>query len=297
MKKTAFELLFLLGSAAVLQAEPAYVLHASFPDGTGLEILTQTTGSSPIVPQGEMGIGPGVGSQDLVHRLVIDNTGTILFAYNVEASRGTSAGTVKIRIEPISAATEASFLKNAGNLRVSGAHLPTVAGVHEFAAVAMGQAVTLDILYNPSTGEKIYDVLRPIPASSGTMSVDSVPATETISLNRITIRVNGKAIPAPASWIIGGAVRIDIPHQGTYVIAANDPHEADPNHTFAKVAHADGRTLSWGMGSAHVEITSGTNVLMRSEKGVLWVFHDSHYQPDVVALQSADTVAWLFPKK
>src|SRR5262249_43947289 len=146
-------------------------------------------------------------------------------------------------------------------------------------------AVTLDILHNPSTGEKIYDVLRPIAGSSPVMSVTSVVATETISLNRIAIRVNGKAIPAPASWIIGAAVRIDIPHRGAYVIAAYDPHEADPNHGFVKIAHADAKTLTWAMGSEKIEITSETNVLTRAEKGELWVFRDHHYQPDVVALQ------------
>ena len=35
----------------------------------------------------------------------------------------------------------------------------------------------------------------------------------------------------------------------------------------------------------------------RSGKGVLWVYHDPRYQPDVVGLQSADTVDWLLPKK
>jgi hypothetical protein len=157
----------------------------------------------------------------------------ILFAYNLEASRGASPGTVKIRIEPISARTEASILSAGapGRPRYSGPRLPTVAGVREFPAVALGQAVTLDILHNPSTGEKIYDVLRPIAGSSSQgMSVTSVAATETISLNRITIRVNGQAIPAPASWIIGGAVRIDTPHHGTFVIAASQPQGAD-GHT------------------------------------------------------------------
>lgn len=298
MKKTAFELLFLIGSAAVLQAESPYVLHASFPDGTGLEIFTQTTGSSPIAPEGEMGIGPGAGTEDLVNRVILDRAGNILFAYNLEASRGASAGAVKIRILPISAATEATILKDAGRRGhpYAGAHLPTVAAVREFSAVAIGQAVSLDILYNPSTGEKIYDVLRPIPGSSGGMSVTSVAPTEAISLSRITVRVNGAALPAPAAWIIGAAVRIDIPHGGTYVIAAHDPG-ADGNHVFAQTAYADGKTLRWTMGSASVEITSATNVLTRAEKGLLWVFHDPHYQPSVIALQSADTVDWLFPTR
>jgi hypothetical protein len=299
MKKSAFIFVLLTALGPVLHADSPYILHASFPDGTGLEIFTETTGSSQIAPEGEMGIGPGVGSQDLVNRIVLDRANNILFAYNLEASRGASQGTVKIRIEPISAATEAGVLKYEvapGRLRFSGAHLPTVAGVREF-TVKIGDVVTLDILYNPSTGEKIYDVLRPITGSSPVMSVTSVPAPETISLKQIAIRVNGRAISAPASFIIGSAIRIDIPHLGTYVVAANDPHESSPDHDFAAIAHADGKTLSWAMGRDRVEITSSMNVLTRSGKGVLWVYQDRHYQPDVVGLQAADTVDWLLPKR
>jgi len=231
----------------------------------------------------------------------VDRANNILFVYNLEASRGASPGTVKIRIEPISAATEAGMLKDAAapgrRPRFSGAHLPTVAGVREFPAVRIGEAVTLDILYNPSTGEKIFDVLRPITTPPSGMSVTVAPARETISLKDIAIRVNGRAMSAPASFIIGSAVRIDIPHHGTYVVAAYDPHAASSDHGFAAIARADGRTLSWAMGRDRVEIMSSMNVLTRSEKGVLWVYHDPHYQPDVLGLQAADTVAWLLPKR
>jgi hypothetical protein len=304
MKKSTFTLVSLTVLAAILHAGSQHILHASFPDGTGLEIFTEATGSSQIDSTGEMGIGPGVGSQDLVNRVVRDRANKILFVYNLEASHGERAGTAKIRIEPISAATEAGMLKyEASQGRpFPGAHLPTVAGVREFQAVKMGEAVALDILYNPSTGEKIYDVLRPIAGSVSTgtapgMSVTTVAAPETISLRQIAIRVNGREVPAPGSWMIGAAVRIDIPHLGTYVLTADDPHESSPDHKFAAIAHADGKTLSWAIGRDRVEITSATNVLTRSGKGVLWVCHDPHYQPDVVGLQSADTVDWLLPKK
>jgi hypothetical protein len=299
MKKSVFAWVSLTALAAVLQADSQYTVRASFPDGVGLEIFTQTTGSSPIAPEGEMGIGPGIGSQDLVNRVVRDRANNILFAYNLEASRGVSPDTVKIRIEPISAASEAGMVKfEASHGRpLSGGHLPTVAGVREFPAVKIGEAVELDILYNPSNGEKIYDVLRPITSSSPVMSVTSVVAPETISLKQIAIRVNGRAMSAPASYIIGSAVRIDIPRHGTFVVAAYDPHEASPDHGFTAIAHADGKTLSWAMGRDRVEITSGTNVLARSEKSVLWIYHDPHYQPDVVGLQAADTVDWLLPKR
>jgi hypothetical protein len=292
-------ILFLFAFAILLRADSRHILRASFPDGTGLEIFTETTGSSPIDAGGEMGIGPGVGHQDLVNRVVVDRARNILFVYNLEASRGANPNTVMIRIEPISAATEKYMLENAvyrGQTFPSG-HLPTVASVREFPAVKMGEAVMLDILYNPSTGEKIFDVLKPIAPPMPGMSVSAADAPETVALKDIAIRVNGVVMPAPASFIIGAAIRIDIPRHGTYVLAAYDPHEGSNEHGFAAIAHAEGKTLSWSMGGDHVEMSSSTNILPRSGKGVLWVFHDPHYQPDVVGLQAADTVEWLFPSR
>jgi hypothetical protein len=288
------KLAMLLGLAGLLHADAQKILRASFPDGTGLEIVTETTGSTQIDALGEMGIGPGTGSLDLVNRVVRDRANNILFVYNLEASRAAAPNTVMIRISPISAATEKGMLKwEATNGRpFPGAHLPTVLGAREFAAVKLGEAVTLDILHNPSTGETIFDVLRPIPTPASGMSVTVVPAPETISLKEVAIRVNGRAIAAPASFIIGSAVRIDIPRLGTYVLTASDPHRAP----FSAIAHADGKTLSWEMGRDRVEITSSSNVL-RSGKRFLWLYHDPHYQPDVVGLQSADTIDWLLPKR
>jgi hypothetical protein len=218
----------------------------------------------------------------------------------LKASRGANPDSVTIRIDPISAETEAVILNRGaapGRPRFSGAHLPTVAGVREFPGVKIGEVVTLDILYNRATGEKIYDVLRPVAASTPRISVESLPARQEISLKQVSIRVNGQPMTAPVAWTIGAAVRIDIPRLGTYVVAAYDPHETSPDHGFAAIAHADGKTLSWTMDRDRVEITSSTNVLARSGKGVLWVYHDPHYQPDVIGLQAADTVNWLLPKR
>jgi hypothetical protein len=298
MKRNACVLLFATGLASLLRADSHHILHASFSDGTGVEIFTETTGSSPIDFEGEMGIGPGAGSQDLVNRVVRDREDHILFAYNLEASRGAVPNTVMIRIEPISAATEAGMLKyEASRGRPASAHLPTVAEVREFPAVKAGEAISLDILYNPATREKVFDVLRPIAASSSHMQVTVVPAPEMISLKDIAIRVNGRTINSPALWMIGSVIRIDIPHLGTWVMAPSDPHEASSGHPFTPIAHADGKTLTWQTGGSRVEVTSETNILTLSGKGVLWVNHDSHYQPDIVGLQSADSVEWLFPRR
>jgi peroxiredoxin len=107
----------------------------------------------------------------------------VVFAYHVEASRGPEPGTVTIRILPISAGTKAGILmdrEKSGRPKVTGSNVPTVAAAREFHAVQIGEMVTLQILQSPSTGERIYDVLRPIAdrsPSPGTMMVTAVDAS------------------------------------------------------------------------------------------------------------------------
>jgi hypothetical protein len=224
--------LLLSGAAIILHAQPSNRQQAWFPDGTGLEVYTEATGSTKPSAAGVSGIGPGIGKQDLVFRLVVDSVNHILFGYNLEASHGARPGAVVIRIEPLSAAMEASLRAEPADSpwpKFSGAHIPTVATVREFSAVKIGEVVTLDILYNRSTGEKLYDVLRPIAGPSpGVMEVSPSRSREEISLKEVAVKVNKKVVLAPTSWLIGAAVRIDIPGRGAYVVAVYDPQNVPP---------------------------------------------------------------------
>lgn len=295
--------------ARTMLAESPRRFVAWFPDGAGLEIYTESTGGTQVSMNGEIGIGPGgVHNQDMVNRVVTDSGNNILFAYNLEASRGHEPDTVTIRILPLSSTTEENFLKRAGKpgqLRFSGSHIPTVSAVREFPGVKIGQAVNLQTLYSPSTGEKIYDVLSPIagpPASAlGGMMVTTRPTRDEISLKEIRLTVNGQSIVSPPATITGGAARIDIPGHGSFILTAYDPRSSAPGYAFSLKARVEGKTVRWTMDGDNVEITSEDDVLARTENGMLWVYHDPNYrssdQPDVVGMRAADRVEWLLPKK
>jgi hypothetical protein len=295
-----------------LRAQTPDRAMAWFIDGTGLEIYTESTGSAQTSRIGQLVLSsPTRGKQYLIDRLVIETGHTLLFAYNLEATRGAEPGTVAIRILPIGPAMETSIIEGAGKgfwPKISGAHVPTVAAVRDFPSVRIGEAVTIDILYNPSTREKIYDILRPIAGPSPcpnnfcttTGTAAPLPPPE-ISLREITLKVNGKPVPAPPATITGAAVRIDIPGHGAYILAAYDPKNANPAYAFKEIAEADGKTLRWSMDGDYVEILSQSNVLTQVLVGRLWVYHDPRYrsqdQPDLVGLRNADKVEWLLPKK
>ncbi len=134
------------------------VFAPHFPDGTAIEIFTQTTGSTKIEPSGSIGL-----MDDIVHRFITDEKNNVLFGYLLHASRGANPNTVSISIEPISAPDQQNWLTDGGfPMHSAKPTFPTVAAVRNFPEVKIDQAVTLDVLFNPSTGEKIYDVLRPV---------------------------------------------------------------------------------------------------------------------------------------
>ncbi len=292
MRNNTLALLSLVLFATSLQAR----VRAHFPDGTAIEIFTQTTGSTKIEPAGMVGL-----MNDIVHRLIVGENDNVLFGYLLHASRGANPNTVAISIEPISAADQQFWLTDPGlHMHSAKSTFPTVAAVRNFPEVKIDQAVILDVLLNPSTGEKIYDVLRPVidndpEIDPKIMTVRGMREKPTVSLKQIMLRLNSTFLPIPASWVVGAAVRIEIPGYGLVIIAAQNPH-SDNAHHFAATARADGKKLTWKTGSDTVEITSETDVLSQSKAGDLWVYTDRTFKsPATIRLQSADTVESLLP--
>jgi hypothetical protein len=292
MKNSKLALLSFLLFATSLHAR----IRSHFPDGTVIEIFTQTTGSTKIEPSGSVGL-----MDDVVHRFIMDEKDQVLFGYLLHASHGAVPNTVAISIEPMPVADQQQWLTDGGfRMHSATSSFPSVAAVRDFPSVKIGEAVTLDVLLNPVTGERIYDVLRPVIDDSpdilpNRMSVYGVSEKPTISLKQIILRVNSDFLPIPTSWVVGSAVRIEIPGYGLVVIAAQNPH-LEGAHRFAGTVRADGKKLTWKTGSDTIEITSETNVLSKSAAGDLWVYTDKAFRsPPTIRLQAADTPESLIP--
>jgi len=212
-----------------------------FQDGTCLEVYTQSTGSTPlhsdsVVVRNEANV---------MLRLVEDEREQPLFGYDVEARAGSSAGTFFIRIGPH---------KSAGRL-------PTVASVREFPAVKNGEAVIVDILQNPATGEKIFDVLRP----------SDLPEGDAFSLRDPVVTLNGqwvKVASGPAA--AGGAIQIYLPGHGSYFLAL----EPSPGYPFRQAADVYRDTLAFAWEGDRVEIACRSRVLTKSERRMVWLYKD-----------------------
>jgi len=282
---------------AFAQKDEPRKLRAWFSDGTGVEFEQEATGSTVLALHG----GGVTVSDEGIERVVSDKDGNILYAYFVEAWASPQAGTVTIRIKPLDKETEASLRSHHGPDWHTTGHIGTVAGIREFPGVRKGQAVRLEILYNPSTGEKIYDILRPStdvsPEMAGHMGADAALAGEELSFREIALVVNGEKTRAPAGWLTGAAARLYLPGHGAYFLSTYQPKTA---HVFRHVVYADRHNLKFAMDGDFIRITSNGNVLTRSESGIVWVYHDPQYQPEsqpgAADLVFADKVESLAPK-
>jgi hypothetical protein len=290
--------LIVITASAALATESSGAHKAWFRDGVALEIFAETTGATQAsAAQGILGVTYG-----RMVRAVVDIGNHALFGYIVEAYRDAKPGTIAIRIRPLDSKAMDLLNLPALGIRIAETGVPTVSAVREFHFVKIGEAVALDILYNPSTLEKVYDVIRPIdepPPRPGTVLKGPFPPREELSLKNIALRVNGQEVAAPPSWMVGAAARIDVPGHGSYVIAAYDP-KASGRQFFPNVI-ASGEALTWSIDGDDIEMKSQTNVLTSRLEGTLWIYHDPTFraqdQPGTVRLQTADAIEWLMSKK
>lgn len=240
-----FRLLAVGALAAFSAAAQTYAQRFWFPDGAGLELRTETTGST-----GQTDLsGGGTISYGRVSRFVEDSHNTTVFAYGLEAHKA-EPDTITIRIKP----------GTAGN--------PTVSAVREFPAVKYGQEVKIEILANPSTGERVYDVLRPIEGPSPSLGR---PAVQGIWVPKLV--VNGQNVEVKSSWAIGQPARLYVPGHGAYYLS----WESRPN--FRLSGYIEKSRLIFLMDRQYVEMTFKSNVLTGAEGGPVWVYHDPGFVP------------------
>jgi hypothetical protein len=190
-------------------------------------------------------------------------------------------------------------LKEHVNVSVKSARrdVPTVAAVREFKGVKIGEGVSIDILHNPSTGERIFDVIQPLsPGPRGVQTAREAPKLEDeFSLMKARIAINGKTVEEPGNnWMIGGALKIALPGHGTVYLAVSPV----TSHAFQAVGRAEKGKLSFPIGPDFVEITSPENIMKKSAYRTIWVYWDPNApNTETVDITCSGTIESLLPKK
>ncbi len=251
-------------------------------NGTGVAIHTESGNTvSPLSTSGSVVVGKGP-----AHRVVVDSQNKPLFAYDLELSRG-ERGTVVLRIQPV----DPEYGKTA-----SPAGIPTIAGARVFQALRPGDEVQVDIMYNPSTSEKLWDVLRVIAEPAPAPQPVKAAPGERFSFERVKLAIDGKTVVEERqSWMIGAGVMMRIPGRGEYYLALTPPAA----YPFEASGWVDHNVLRFRSGNEQFEITGRRNLLEQSDYGTVWVYHLPETAPaksSSVDFACADNIEWLMPK-
>lgn len=233
---------------AVLSAQHRFdnALNVIFPNG----VLRVHTESTSTVSAYRLGGVVAKAEGDISHRIVLDRSSEGLFAYDLLLVPN-GPGLYTVRAVPAMS------------------EYPTIAAARDFPRVGVGDSVTLEVLSDPSTGEKLFDVIEAVKPAGETQRRPK-PEQE-ISLQDIQLSINGDVVGRLTNtWGIGVAVKIAIPGIGD-IFLTRTPVEP---YSFQEVGSVSGRTLSFPVGRDQVEIVSTSNILKRSETGSVWVYFD-----------------------
>jgi hypothetical protein len=237
---TRLSLTLLLVSAAFAQTKPGELKF--FLDGAGVAIHTESSlARSPLSTAGSVSVGPPA------HRVVLDANDRPLFSYDLDL-RKLPDGRVSLRISPVP-------------------HSPTLSASREFPPLNLGDQVQVDIMYNPATGEKLWDVLRIVEDRE---SYPKSPTGDRFSFERIVVTIDGKTVAERSNtWMIGRGLRMHFPGHGDYFLLLTPPSD----FPFQSSGWIDHNVLRFKANGEQVVVTGKSNLLQHAEFGTVWVYH------------------------
>ena len=264
----------LVAWAAFSQPRLPNELTFSF-NGAGVAIHTESSAARPLVSTSGMVATDG----DSAYRIVLDRADKPLFAYELEL-RQAPLNSVWVTIKP----ADQGRLRTLDWLKGKAVgDVPTIAAVRAFPPLRMGDEVHVDIMYNPNTGEKLWDVLRVIPEAQPAPRPGKVFTGPQFSWEGVKVAVNGQQVAdRSGSWMIGEAIMIRVPGRGEYYMALQPP----AGFPFQPSGWVDHKVLRFSADGEQVEITGKSNLLMKSETGTVWIYH----VPEARAKRRTDTV-------
>jgi hypothetical protein len=253
----------LVAWTAYSQTKTPEELGFSF-NGAAIAIHTVSSASqSPVSTSGAVSCEDGI-----AYRIVLDPKDKPLFAYQLEVRKG-PLNTVRITIKP--ADPEKLRANDWLKGKVIG-DIPTIAATREFPPLRLGDEVHVDIMYNPKTGEKLSDVLRPVvlDAQEPAPKSQKVFAGPQFSWEGVKVAIGRKVIAdRSGNWMIGEAIMMRVPGHGEYYLALRPP----AGFPFQPSGWVDRNVLRFPADGEQVEITGRSNLLMKSDTGTVWVYH------------------------
>lgn len=214
------------------------------------------------------------------------------FGYDVRLEPAPDGNSAQIRVEPLHAGQHA--------VRSGWTQFGLPAGLPKYPVISnlrIGDTVALDLLINPSTGQKIVDYLTLVRTheSDAERAHDFSVADVQLTLDQPRVLVDGKPFGSGANTT-GAFVWIYIKGRGRFILSLF-PNE---KFLFEKNGIAEADTLTFHDGATEVRASCNGPVAPGQRPYNLYLVHEPSWRPyslsDSIEIGSADDAAWIVGK-
>jgi hypothetical protein len=275
------ERLFLLALAGAMAATPQQISSGSFSNDKFMAryrsvVEPARQGGSPAFDIGITGVTT---TKDGCHRYVVDRKQRKYFGYDI-AIEPLSDGTFRATFKPLSIRPERIFDSDP-----SGWTLISIPKYPEPQRVREGDTIALDLMVNPSTGQRLVDYLTITASEKTRFTRIAGPARDlqiedvSMQLSSPQVTMNGKKASTEGDFhgaARGPIVWFYIPDRGRYVLSMARRDSLG----FRKAGEVRGDKITFTWGNDSFEIANRERVVTaRDNVFALYVYYDASYFP------------------
>jgi len=262
--RIAFGILFVVTAVSFAQ-ESASV---SLSNGVRLGISAQSSagGLDGLTTE----IQPASGNS--FYRIYRDENGLAVYAYELEVERTADGMQFRVTARPAGAEFAARF-----PYADAGKPTPTLSEPRESPLLNSGEHFSIDVPTNPGLQLTVTDVVQVQLRPSATAVDSGAQSSAQIRFAALRVRVDGKLVSSGGAGAIvaGRYAMFYIPGRGGFFFST-EPVDRRP---FLQVGIVDRTKLSFTMENESYECESRAPILLKSDRGQIWAYHDPNYKP------------------
>jgi hypothetical protein len=223
---------------------------------------------------------------DVVHRVLIDKSGSFYFGYDLEVEPVFETRQFRVRVLPLSREFEEQ-LRSRKDFKAKpvgpDSNLAPISKSSTIETLNDGDAVALDVLVNPETQVKIVDLisvsfdyvsLREAPVSKSPSRDYTLDDVE-LKISNYKLAINGEVIAGskPTGGYGGPIVWFYVPGRGRFIFSLT-PHAG---YDFRKIGTIEHNRIAFSIGSDRYEWTSSNPIVGSGGNWNLWILQDPGY--------------------
>lgn len=230
-----------------------------------------------------------VGENHVVHRVLVDGNGALIFGYDLIIEPLVNSRQFKVSVRPLDPAfekrigTRPSARTGRNSLQMNATTLPRST---EAQIIDDGDGFALDLLINPQSGVKIVDVVKASFDQSRLWEVPKSSPARDFTLDSVEMAVrdyrlylNGRRVGGGrlSQGFTGALIWFYVPEKGRFIFSLTPR----PGYEFEKVAQIEDNKISFTIGEDVYEWVSSTPIVGSGGKWNLWMLRDKRYLPSV----------------